>query len=113
MFNENRMIRQKRYVSGGGVYHSLNKWINGELVDVMPQKVGGTIRYYPLPHKPFDMANRGTVSDNWGVPLKKSLEAEPFSQPSGYNRNVVLSAINSSMGSGVSNRPRKIVRRLM
>lgn len=113
------MIRQKKFMSGGGIDHRLMKWVNGVLTHVMPKKVGGTVRYYPLPYKrPLNVNNntnwmdRGTVKSGWEVPVKKALQAEAFTQPSGYDRNVVLSAINSSMGSGVS-RPRKMVRRLL
>lgn len=113
MFNENRLVTRKRYVSGGGIDHTLMKWINGVLTKVVPKKVGGTVRYYPLPHKPNlgSMMDKATVASGWDIPVKKVLQADAFSQPSGFDRNAVLNAINSAMGSGVS-RPSKLLRRL-
>ena len=113
MFNQNRLIRQKKFVSGGGIEHTLMKWINGVLTKVMPKKVGGIIRHEPYGLTADQVRRQNeNIFGKWNEP-KKALQADAFSQPSGYDRNVVLSAINSSMGSGVSRSgPRKIVRRL-
>ena len=108
---QNKIIHRKRYVSGGTV-HEILKWQNGKLTPMTPRKVGGAMRLLPIAELSGIVKKVKDIVTHPVQYVKKALQAEPFSQPSGYNRNSVLTAINSSMGNGL-NRPQKMIRRLM
>ena len=108
---QNKIIHRKRYVSGGAV-HEILKWHNGRLVPMVSKKIGGTMSLIPRPDVVGIVKQVKDIVTHPIQYVKKALQAEPFSQPSGYNRNSVLTAINSVMGNELS-RPKKIIRRLL